>query len=44
MVAIISAERDKLQKMKQMNLWVLQKSGSSFNWMKHYGLIQNPAA
>jgi hypothetical protein len=44
MVAIIAAEIDKLQKMTLMNLWVLRKAGSSFNWMKNYGLFKNPAA
>jgi hypothetical protein len=41
MVAIIAAEIDILQKMKMMNLWVLQKAGSSFNWMKNYRLFKN---
>jgi hypothetical protein len=38
MIAVIAAEIDRLQKMKLMNLWVLQKAGSSFNWMKNYWL------
>jgi len=43
MVEIIAAGIDKLQKMKLMNLWVLQKTGSSFNWMKNYRLFKNLA-